>query len=580
MPDPVGLRPAKSLDLPLIADLAATLHFAPEQGHIWLAGRRMVLVHARTIGILRREVVNAIGYDRARAVFTRQGYEGGAMDADAALKLRRDDTLFDAFVIGPQLHALEGAVLVEPLTFDVNVETGHFDASWIWRHSSECAEHVAVFGVGQAPAGWSQIGYASGYASVYMGRPVVYREVECVAMGHPHCVIVGKPAEEWDDPEQDLRYMRSEQLHATGLAERPATAPAAVRGIKPTDAERWRVVGASSGFNVAFDMLRDVADTDAPVLFQGESGVGKEMFARNLHAMSERADKPFVAVNCAAISETLIEAELFGVEKGAFTGATANRMGRFPRGVGGTLFLDEIATLSLPAQAKLLRALQEGEIERVGDTRIRTVDVRLVAATNLELRDAVSRGEFRADLFYRINVFPLRIPPLRDRRADIPLLMDHFLDIYRAKYRKRVSGFDERAVSAMLSYDWPGNVRELENMVARGIILGRDGEPLRLHHLFTSGERLGEQQFQLGSDGRVRASGATGNERDGRANAVEALVELGTGLADVEIAMLDHALCRSNGNRSAAARLLGLSRSQFNYRWAQRGSRSGSRRDL
>ena len=174
-------------------------------------------------------------------------------------------------------------------------------------------------------------------------------------------------------------------------------------------------------------------------------------------------------------------------------------------------------------------------------------------------------------------MFPLRIPPLRDRRADIPLLMDHFLDIYRAKYRKRVTGFDERAVSAMLSYDWPGNVRELENMVARGIILGRDGEPLRLHHLFTSGERLGEQQFQLGSDGRVRASGATGNERDGRANAVEALVELGTGLADVEIAMLDHALCRSNGNRSAAARLLGLSRSQFNYRWAQQGSRSGFR---
>ena len=431
-------------DLPMIADLAATLHFAPEQGHIWLAGRRMVLVHARTIGIARREIVNAVGYDRARAVFTRQGYEAGAMDAEVAAKVRKDDSAFDAFAVGPQLHALEGAVLVEPIAFDVDVETGHFYAEWRWRHSSECAEHVAVFGVGQTSAGWGQIGYASGYASVYLGRPIVYREVECVAMGHANCRIVGKPAEEWADRDEDLRYMRSEQLVAVEQA-RPA--------VPAKAADRWRIVGASSGFNVAFDMLRDVADTDAVVLFQGESGVGKEMFARNLHAMSRRADKPFVAVNCAAINESLIEAELFGVEKGAFTGATASRSGRFERAEQGTLFLDEIATLSLTAQAKLLRALQEGEIERVGDTRTRSVDVRLVAATNIDLREAVDAGSFRADLFYRINVFPLRIPPLRDRRADLPLLMEHFLEIYRVRYGKRITGFDEKAVSAMLSYD-------------------------------------------------------------------------------------------------------------------------------
>ncbi len=547
--------------LPQIADLAATLHFAPEQGHIWLAGQRMVLVHARTMGIVRREVVSAIGYDRARAVFTRQGYEAGAMDADVAAKVRHGDSVYDAFSVGPQLHALEGAVLVEPIAVDVDVAMGRFYAEYRWRNSSECAEHVNAFGIGQAPAGWSQIGYASGYASVYLGRPIVYREVECIAMGHTACRIVGKPAEAWDDAEPDLRYMRSETLNAatppvaSAAPEAPSTAPS-----------RWRVVGASSGFNTAFDMLRDVADTDAPVLFHGESGVGKEMFARNLHAMGARAEMPFVAVNCAAISETLIEAELFGVERGAFTGATASRPGRFERAEGGTLFLDEIATLSLIAQAKLLRALQEGEIERVGDTRLRTVDVRLVAATNIDLRDAVAAGTFRADLFYRINVFPLRIPPLRDRRADIPLLMDHFLARFRTQYNKTVTGFDEQAVSAMLSYDWPGNVRELENMVARGIILGRSGEPLRLHHLFTSGERFGEQRFELGADGRVISSSIAASVVP---NAICALADAGSSLAAVERNLLVEALKRAGGNRSAAARSLGLTRAQFNHRHAR-----------
>lgn len=553
---------AAALNLPLIGDLAATLHFAPEQGHIWLAGRRMVLVHARTLGIARREIVNAVGYERARAVFTRQGYEAGAMDAEVAARIRGKDSVFDAFSVGPQLHALEGAVLVEPLTFDVDVEQGRFYAEYRWRNSSECAEHIAVFGVGQTPAGWSQIGYASGYASVYLGRPIVYREVECVAMGHAHCLIVGKPAEEWDDAADDLRYMRSEQLHAA-VQPTGATPPPA-----QTKTDRWRVVGASSGFNVAFDMLRDVADTDAVVLFQGESGVGKEMFARNLHAMGRRADKPFIAVNCAAITESLIEAELFGVEKGAFTGATASREGRFERAERGTLFLDEIGTLSLTAQAKLLRALQEGEIERVGDTRTRTVDVRLVAATNSDLREAVAAGTFRADLFYRLNVFPLRIPPLRDRRADIPLLMDHFLDIYRAKYAKRITGFDEKAVSAMLSYDWPGNVRELENIIGRGVILGRDDEPIRLYHLFTSGERLGDQRFELGEDGRVHAAGD--DKKTGVAvNPIDVLLDGGRTLDRVERDLLMNALKRNRGNRSAAARALGLSRAQFNYRLGQ-----------
>lgn len=555
-----------SLQLPHISDLAQTLHFAPEKGHIWLAGRRMVLMHARGLGILRRELIDAAGLERARAIFTRQGYDSGSLDAEIAVEVRGGSSVFEAFSVGPQLHALEGAVLVEPLAFDVDVEKGRFYAEYRWRHSSECEAHVAALGVGHVPAGWAQIGYASGYASVYLGRPILYREIECIAMGHECCRLIGRPAEEWPDAEDDLRFMRAESMREK--RSRPSTA---ARAAKQTDNERWRLVGASSGFNIAHDMLRRVADTDAVVLFQGESGVGKEMFARNLHSMSLRAGKPFVAVNCAAIPDSLMEAELFGVEKGAFTGAVSSREGRFERADGGTLFLDEIGELSFAAQSKLLRALQEGEVERVGGRQTLKVDVRVVAATNVDLRAAVEAQTFRADLFYRLNVFPVRIPPLRERLGDIPLLLEHFLDVYRTKYRKRISGFDERALSALLSYDWPGNVRELENIIERGMILGRDDEPLRPHHLFTNGEAIREGQLHLEANGRVSASTyLSGSGPASGADAVRFLLDSGLSADGISAAMLEQALERVEGNRSAAARLLGLSRAQFNYRYANR----------
>ena len=222
------------------------------------------------------------------------------------------------------------------------------------------------------------------------------------------------------------------------------------------------------------------------VLFLGETGVGKEIFARMLHRMGRRSEQPFVAVNCAALPENLIEAELFGVVKGAYTGATDSRPGRFERAHGGTLFLDEIGTLTLSAQAKLLRALQEGEIERVGDSQTRKVDVRLLAATNVDLKDAVARGTFREDLYFRLTTFPVRIPPLRERRDDIPLLMRHFLHRFSQRHGKTVGSFAPEAVEALLSYAFPGNIRELENMIERGVLLADAGEPIGISHLFTA----------------------------------------------------------------------------------------------
>jgi transcriptional regulator with GAF, ATPase, and Fis domain len=542
-------------------DLADTLHFSPQTGHIWLAGRRMVLMHAESVGLLRREVVDAVGQERARAAFTRQGYNAGTLDAELAAKIRPHNSLHDMFSVGPEMHALEGSVLSDQIAFDVNIETGQFYSEYIWHNSSECCAHVDIFGRGHVPAGWSQIGYASGYASTFLGRPIIYREIECIAMGHESCRIIGRPADAWPDVEQDRRYLRG----AHGSLEGGGS-----EGLHLTDAKgaEQTLVGASAGFNIAFDMIRKVADTSALVLLLGETGVGKEMFARSVHALSSRNDKPLVSVNCATIPESLIEAELFGVEKGAFTGAVASKPGRFERADGGTLFLDEIGTLSLASQAKLLRVLQEGEIERVGGTHTRPVDVRVIAATNLDLREAVAEGLFREDLFYRLNVFPVRIPPLRERRADLPILMTHFLRKYSVRHGRAVPGFDEAAVSAILNYDWPGNIRELENIIERGVILGRVGEALHVHDLFSGDEQINDARYGLSADGRVLSTAYDDQPID---IAGLALAQ-GLSLADCERSIITAALAASNGNRSLAARTLGLTRAQFNYRLKMRAS--------
>ena len=350
------------------------------------------------------------------------------------------------------------------------------------------------------------------------------------------------------------------------------------------------MVGASPGFNSVCHMVRRVASTQATVLFLGESGVGKEVFARTLHRISPRAAQPFVALNCAAIPEALVESELFGVEKGAYTGALASRMGRFERASGGTLFLDEIGILSMSAQGKLLRALQDGEIERLGDDRSRKVDVRVVAATNLDLREEVSAGRFREDLFYRLNVFPILIPPLRERREDIPILMNHFLERYMQRHGRRVPGFTGRAIDAMLSYRWPGNIRELENMVERGVILATEGVAIDLGHLFTSGEKFAAR-FDLGRNGeltaaeRLQHSAAQGVDPDlgqiterlcslllgqlGTSDAHDAPCQVS--LDDIETALLKKAVGHAHGNLAAAARILGITRPQLVYRLKTRG---------
>jgi formate hydrogenlyase transcriptional activator len=232
-----------------------------------------------------------------------------------------------------------------------------------------------------------------------------------------------------------------------------------------------QVVGESRALKAVFDNVERVAPTDSTVLIQGETGTGKELIAGAIHKISSRCGRSFIKLNCAAIPFDLLESELFGHEKGAFTGAIAQKVGRFEIADKGTLFLDEVGDIPLALQSKLLRVLQEQEFERLGGTRTHQVDVRLVAATNRDLTDMVKRNEFRSDLYYRLNVFPIMLPPLRQRREDIPLLVAHFVDLFGRRMGKQIEHIPAETLSALSLHDWPGNIRELQNFIERSVIL-------------------------------------------------------------------------------------------------------------
>jgi formate hydrogenlyase transcriptional activator len=249
--------------------------------------------------------------------------------------------------------------------------------------------------------------------------------------------------------------------------------------MAPPSDEFEGVVGSSAAFRGVLDQLRTVAPTDSTVLIEGETGTGKELIANAIHMLSRRQGRPFVKLNCAAIPLGLLESELFGHEKGAFTGAVSQKIGRFEAANGGTIFLDEIGDIPLELQAKLLRVLQEQEFERLGSTHTHRVNVRVVAATNQNLAELVAQKQFRIDLYYRLNVFPVAIPPLRHRLEDIPLLAAHFVSRYAERMDKQIEKIPADAMDALVHYPWPGNIRELQNFIERGVIL-TEGEVLQL----------------------------------------------------------------------------------------------------
>jgi two-component system, NtrC family, response regulator HydG len=577
----VDVDPSKHPQFPDMRDLLDTLHFNPAEGRIWLGGRRMVLLHTEAIGALRQELIASMGINGARGLLTRMGYLSGSRDAQLALKVRASGDVLDAFAVGPQLHALEGVVSVEPIKLEMDSARGHFYGEFLWRNSSEDDSHIAAYGHGSEPACWMQLGYACGYTSTFMGKLIIYRELECRAMGQDSCRIVGKPAEEWDDVEVDLTYLEAQQL---AKHTQTTSAPnVSIHPIAPSlDVADEGAIGASAGFFGVIHKIHRVASTDATVLFLGESGVGKSMFARVVHQKSTRASRPFLQVNCAAIPEQLVESELFGVEKGAFTGASESRAGRFEMADSGTLFLDEISTLSLTAQGKLLRVLQSGELEHLGSTTTRKVNVRVIAASNENLQTAVLEGRFRGDLFYRLNVFPIHIPPLRERKDDITLLLDHLLKRYSTRHKRKLAGITNRAMRFILAYDWPGNVRELENVIERGVILADNDSALDVSHLFTVSEKtpnapqIGLSELGMLIPAEPPETASLSNASDApkaalREWAKKMVRHQNSTLGQVEEALVGAALEQAQGNVSKASALLGISRAQMDYRAKKRG---------
>jgi transcriptional regulator with GAF, ATPase, and Fis domain len=315
------------------------------------------------------------------------------------------------------------------------------------------------------------------------------------------------------------------------------------------------LVGTSDAMREVLEFVEKVADSDSTVLIQGESGTGKELLARMLHFNSFRRERPLVPMNCGAIPENLLESELFGHEKGAFTGALNVRIGRFEMAHGGTLFLDEVGELSPQLQVKLLRVLQERSFERVGGTKTIRADVRIIAATNQDLEQLVDEGKFRKDLFYRLHVIPITTPPLRSRRADVPLLIDHFLSVYNTAKGTAVAGVEPAAMDSLLRYGWPGNIRELQNLVERVVILKKAG-------MITVTD-LPEKILQAKPAPIDRLEPAEEISSDG--------VDLMEALEQYENRLICGALRQANGVTSRAAQLLRLNRTTLVEKLKRKG---------
>ncbi|MGH9775258.1 MAG: sigma-54-dependent transcriptional regulator [Candidatus Acidiferrales bacterium] len=332
--------------------------------------------------------------------------------------------------------------------------------------------------------------------------------------------------------ELDVRHLREENL--------------SLREALGRRFEHPNIVARSAKMQEVLALVERVAPTNSTVLLGGESGVGKDLFARAIHQKSRRASGPFIKINSTAIPENLLESELFGYEKGAFTGATTNKPGKFELADKGTLFLDEIGDVPAATQVKLLRVLQEREFERLGGTRTLKVDVRLVAATNRDLRAALEEGTFREDLYYRLNVVPIDIPPLREHKEDIPELANLFLSRFSAEFGKKTTSISPEAMQLLMGFHWPGNVRELENVLERAAAL-------------TKGTVLEPADVQL-DPGRPKPR-----------NSTEPLLPEGVTLEQWEDEIIREAVRRANGNKSRAARLLGLSRNALRYRLSRMG---------
>ena len=447
---------------------------------IRFAGERALLLDAVALGLLRRELIETLGAAGARAVLTRFGYAHGWRTAESLRTALPWDDENEWKHAGPRLHSLQGLVLAEAVV-GAAAEPDRIEA--IWRDSYEAEQHLLHLGRSEEAVCWTLTGFASGYRSCVEGRQIFCLEDRCRGKGDAVCHVVARPREAWGEAiAPHLPFYQTACLD--GALTRVATE---LKRLEKRLRARRRELGATvkagldaSGMVVqspamerVLDLARRVAQVDSTVLLTGESGVGQERVANLIHQESARAGGPFVAINCGAVPESLLESELFGHAKGAFTGAAQDRPGLFEAAQGGTLLLDEIGEVPSAMQVKLLRALQEREVRRVGENRNRAIDARVLAATNRDLAADVHAARFRQDLYYRLRVVEIRVPPLRERREDVLALARTFLADAARRTGRKATGFTPAAAQQLVRYAWPGNVRELENAVERAVVLAR-----------------------------------------------------------------------------------------------------------
>jgi len=512
------------------------------EGRLALHERRLVLHAIHAFAQFRKDLVDTIGMEQARRMLTRFGYFWGHADAAAMKRVFVWDSTIEWLKAGPRLHTLQGVTkaLVKSLEWDE--VAGRFAMEVTWHDSGEAEEHLAELGPTDYPVCWMLVGYASGYASFCLGKDIYFIEDRCKAKGDRVCSAVGKDRESWgaavephlayfrgDDIQGKVRQLSAELRRRTReLARQRQRLSALEHPTRPMFVEI-----RSEPFRRVVDLAGRVARFDSAVLITGETGTGKEVLARYIHQLSLRSDGPFVAVNCGALPETLLESELFGHRAGAFTGAIDDRVGLFEQAEGGTILLDEIGDISPATQLKILRVLQEKEIMPVGQSQPRKINVRVLAATNKDLSEAIRQGRFREDLFYRLRVIEIDVPPLRQRREDILPLARYFVKQLAKKLKLPDVRLDSTCLDYLQAYAWPGNVRELENALERAVVLCTDGVILPEHlppHIVHA---------HLAAD--------------------EGEVGLARSLADVEERHIHHVLKMVGGNRTRAAKILGIS---------------------
>jgi len=458
-------------------DLKELLELDPKGGLIRFAGQRALIFDAVAQGLLRKELIDSFGVRVARGILSRFGYVHGRRMAEAMRSQFRWDSDEDWMRAGARIYALQGL-------FRLEAGPGAFAAEGgTWHVSYEAEQHLLHLGRAEEPVCWTLCGLTSGYLSAATGREMVAVEDRCMGKGDPACRVAIKSVQDWGaQAAESLTFFRREGIdsaleevaQALKLAEiklRERTRQLArVAHIEEDPAD---LVARSPEMRRVVELATTVAQVDSTVLITGESGTGKERIARFVHDHSACSDGPFIAINCGAISESLLESELFGHARGAFTGATADRAGLFEAANGGTLFLDEIGELSLAMQVKLLRVLQEREVRRVGENRNRPIVVRIVTATNKDLLLEVAARRFREDLYYRLKVVELSVPALRNRREDLLPLARMLLAESAVHMKRGVEGLSGPAADRLLEYGWPGNVRELANVMERAVAVAK-----------------------------------------------------------------------------------------------------------